>query len=176
MYIFGLFNVGFFCFFRVENDAISNTAENGSFQQPDYVEHYNSLPEVTTRDLEKELLNTNWARTTQFNLDECQLPASAYIHHWVKDPQDPQYQQSGARLGNWYLQDKLSTKDFCELLSVMKNCDKLLLSDQLTQEEEQQKRKLLALLISINWDVHIPSLQVKFLKQMEIKAKQNSKY
>ena len=70
---------------------------------------------MTTRDLEKELLNTNWARTTQFNLDECQLPASAYIHHWVKDPQDPQYQQSGARLGNWYLQDKLSNKEFCEL-------------------------------------------------------------
>ena len=150
--------------------------ENKICQNPNYVGHNTGTPELTTRDLEKELINTSWARTNQFNIDECQLPASAYIHHWVKDPQDPQYQLAGARLGNWYLQDKLSREEFLELLDIMKNCETLLNSDRLTQQEEKQKRKLLALLISINWDVHIPSLQVKFLKQMEIKVRHLPKH
>ena len=113
------------------------------------------------------MYNCPYTRTTELLIqgpnDPIISPKAEYI---TAHPGDVE-QKGRARLENWFVEDRLTGKQFCDLLFMFKNSDHLLFSHNLSFEEDQYKRRLLGLLISINWNLQIPSQQIRFFKQME---------
>ena len=122
---------------------------------------------VTDREIEKDLLASNYTRSSELMIqgpgDPIITPKAEYV---IGHPGEGD-QKGHARLHNWRIEDRLTNKELQDLLWIFKNSENLLFSQHLTAIEDSYKKRLLALLISINWNLQIPSQQVKFMKQME---------
>ena len=126
-----------------------------------------SIHHISDREVEKDLFSTSYCRTSQIRIQGPEegiiQPKAEYL---CAQPGDTE-QKGRARLDNWIIEDRISNKELQDLLWIFKNSEGLLFSPNLTALEEVFKKRLLALLISINWSLQIPSQQIKFMKQME---------
>lgn len=68
--------------------------------------------------------------------------------------------------------DNLRHSEFAELLQILSFSKHLLFSSaELNRKEEKKKRKLLALLVNLNWKVRDPILQARLIKPMDERVK-----
>ena len=77
-------------------------------------------------------------------------------------------------LDNATYKDKISDKEFLELLMVILDSRVLLSSSNLTKGQTKHKRILLALLVSLNWGVSDPFTQARLIKAIEDRIDQTN--
>ena len=76
----------------------------------------------------------------------------------------------GVKTATWTYPNVMPNEEFEELIDIFRNVDKLLQGKHLSKKEFFQRIKLLGLLITLQWRIKNPQMQVKVLRVMEGKV------
>ena len=96
------------------------------------------------------------------------LPVDEIRKDYQKKPQYSSDNLFGSCIiDNIKIYDRISHSELANILEMFANCKQLLYGNDITKDQEVQKKHLLSLLGSMNWGVKDYTLQARLLRTME---------